>query len=547
MGSYRQFLQIPIIQGGIKMGGSIIIGIILIAYFIGLVLFTNRGFKEATDLTEFTTSGHRLGLIFTVAAFVATWVSASSVTGIPSMLFTQGMAAVTGWFAGWFFATTLMAVVAYKIRMPERPSRTLAEFFKLRFEPHVNRSGLQVIAALSVCTAYTAYIVLQVKAVGMIVSQVSGLPYAIAVFAFLIFLAYTASGGMWTIAWGDLLNSMLIVFGLFTAGAIILIKVGGWSAMWQGIATMSAPATTGGMNLMPGDMLSPFGTFGAAAMLGIFLANALGGAVSPHMTARMMGAKNVKVAMLMPLYGIGVIFLCFIPILTIGFGGRVLIGTMPDGKGSDWLIPLILTQHVPTLLGGVILAAILAAALSTANAQLLHNALGFTYDIARNISPKHIEDKKLMLWTRILILSIGVLLTIAAIWPPEFIAMLAAWTHGLWCSTFFIPLILGLYWKRMNRQAAYASMILGTLSFVVIYQTGNVLLGVPAILWSVIIASVSAIVCSYIFAPAPKECWEPYFKAEISPETKLMVSRALKDKDTMEVSYQKKEANIAST
>lgn len=513
------------------MSASIIVGIILILYIVGLVVFTNRGFKEVTGLTEFTTSGHRLGLVFTVAAFVATWVSASSVTGIPSMLFSQGMATVTGWFAGWFFATTLMAVVAYKIRMPERPSRTLAEFFKMRYEPYAERSGLQVIAAISVCAAYTAYIVLQIKAVGMIVSTVTGLPYAIAVFAFLLFLAYTASGGMWTVAWGDLVNTSLIVVGLFIGGGIILAKVGGWSAMWHGVSTTTAPALAGGKPLAQGALLNPLGTFGAAAMLGIFLSNSLGGAVSPHMTARMMGARNTKTAMLMCLYGIGLIFLCFIPLLIFGFGGKVLIETMPAGKGTDWLMPTLLMHYMPPVIGGIVLAAILAAALSTANAQLLHNALAFTYDIVRNVSKKPIEEKQFMKLTRILIIVVGILLTIAAIWPPEFIAMLAAWTHGLWCATFFIPLLLGLYWKRMNRQAAYVSMVLGTLSFVIIYEVWNVLWGIPAILWSVIISVVSAVICSYVFAPAPKECWEPYFKAEISPSTEEAVSIALKERE----------------
>lgn len=516
------------------MGSSVLMGSILVLYLVALVIFTNRGFKEVTSLTEYTTSGHRLGLVFTVAAFVATWISASSVTGIPSMLFNQGMATVTGWFAGWFFATTLMSVVAYKIRMPERPSRTLPEFFKLRFEPHVDRSGLQVIAAVSTCTAYIAYIVIQIKAVGMIVSTVTGLPYAIAVFAFLFFLAYTSSGGMWTVAWGDLINSALIIAGLFIGGGIVLAKVGGWSAMWQGIATMSAPATAGAKALTPGALLNPLGTFGAAVMLGIFFSNAFGGAVSPHMTARMMGAKNVKVALLMPLYGIGIILLCFIPILIFGFGGRVLIGTMPAGKGTDWLMPLLLTDYFPPLLGGIILAAILAAALSTANAQLLHNSLGITYDIIRNLTSKPISDEKLILWNRIVIVIVGIILTVAAIWPPEFIAMLAAWTHGLWCSSFFIPVFLGLYWKRMNRQAAYASSILGTLSFILIYQLFKVLFGIPAILWSVFIALGSAVILSYVFPPAPKECWEPYFVHDISESTKNVVTRALKDKKSEE-------------
>jgi sodium/pantothenate symporter len=512
-----------------EMSSSWIIGGILVAYLVCLVWFTNRGFAEVTDLKEFTTSGHRLGLLFTVAAFVATWVSASSVTGIPSMLFMRGVPTVTGWFAGWFLATSLMAVVAYKVRYPEHPSRTLPEFFKLRYEPTVQRSGLQVIAAISVVVAYIAYIILQIKAVGMIVSSVTGISYGVAVFAFMIFLAYTASGGMWTVAWGDLLNTALIIVGLFVATYVVLNQVGGWETMWQKITLMTAPPVAGGKPIAAGSMLSAVGDFEVAALFGIFLANALGGAVSPHATARMMGARNAKTALLMCWYGIGLIFLCFIPILVLGLGGRALIETMPVGKGTDWLIPLLLTQYMHPLLGGIILAAILAAALSTANAMLLHNSLAVTYDIWRNLGTKPISDKKFMLWTRVLILGVGLLLTVAAIWPPRFIAMLAAWAHGLWGAAFFVPMLFGMYWKRMNRQAAYASSILGTVSFLVIYEVWKVVLGIPAIVWSIGISVIVAVVCSYIFPPAPKTCWEPYFEPEISPETREVVIAAFKD------------------
>jgi len=82
----------------------------------------------------------------------------------------------------------------------------------------------------------------------------------------------------------------------------------------------------------------------------------------------------------------------------------------------------------------------------------------------------------------------------------------------------------------MNRQAAYASAILGTISFIGIYQTWNILCGIPAILCSVIISVAVALICSYAFPAAPKECWEPYFVPEISESTRQAVSIALKDR-----------------
>ncbi|MCX7634136.1 MAG: hypothetical protein N2Z74_00125, partial [Syntrophales bacterium] len=338
-----------------------------------------------------------------------------------------------------------------------------------------------------------------------------------------------SSGGMWTVAWGDLINTGMIIIGLFVGGYIILDLVGGWQMMWQKIALMTAPPVTTAKPLAPGAMLDPIGAFGGATLFGIFMANFLGGGVSPHMTARMMGARNVKTAMLMALYGIVLIFICFIPILILGFGGRAIIGTMPAGKGSDWLIPLLLTQYMNPFLGGVILAAILAAALSTANAMLLHNSLAITYDLWRNISKKTIPEKTFMNVTKVIILAVGVLLTIAAIWPPEFIAMLAAWAHGVWAAAFFVPLLLGLYWKRMNRQAAYASTIIGLVSFIAIHELWKTIWNIPAIVWSIGLALLAAVLFSFLFPPAPKECWEPYFVVDPSPETKEVWKNAFKD------------------
>lgn len=92
--------------------------IITLAYFLLLFYFIKKGSKKSESLDDFTIGGWSMGLSVNVFYFTATWVSAASVLGVPSLLYNVGFAAVTGWFAGWFFATALLPLIAYKLRRP---------------------------------------------------------------------------------------------------------------------------------------------------------------------------------------------------------------------------------------------------------------------------------------------------------------------------------------------------------------------------------------------------------------------------------------------
>ena len=69
-------------------------------YFLILLYFTKRGYKKTESLDDFTIGSWSMGLFVNIGFFTATWISAASVLGVPSLLYTYGFAAVTGWFAG---------------------------------------------------------------------------------------------------------------------------------------------------------------------------------------------------------------------------------------------------------------------------------------------------------------------------------------------------------------------------------------------------------------------------------------------------------------
>lgn len=505
--------------------------LITVVYFLILFYFIRKGSKKSDSLDDFTVGGWSMGIVVNVGFFTATWVSAASVLGVPSLLYSLGFAAITGWFAGWFFANALLPFIAYKLRRPKFPVRTIPEFMRLRYEPHAKHSKLQVWSSLIMIVGYISYVTIQITGIGYLVAAITGLPYQASIFIFLLFTLITVFGGVWSVALTDLFNTVVIVVGLAVAAFLILPQVGGITEMFTQAGQINTPAVVGGDAMQTGGMFSPLGTFTAAAMFGIFLSNSLGASVAPHWPTRLLSAKNVKTAVLTPLISNLVIFVVFLSLLVIGIGGRVLVPTMPEGMGTDQIFPLLITEFMNPFVGGIVLAAIFAAALSTANGMILHSAIAVTYDIYRNMSKKDIKDSSFIKLTQVLLFIIAIVATLFALNPPAFIALVAAYIFGLFGAAFVGPMYLGLYWKRVNKQAAYSGSMAGA-GFYVLFSIliGNGILPgvIPAVVWAIGISLTLMVICSFVFKPAPREAWEPYFNEEISESTKQTIDKAMK-------------------
>lgn len=504
--------------------------IITIIYFLILFYFIRKGIQKADSIDDFTVGGWSMGIMVNVGFFTATWVSAASVLGIPGMLYSQGFATITGWFAGWFFANALLPLIAYKLRRPLFPVRTIPEFMRLRYEPFEEKSKLQVWSSLIMIVGYISYVTIQITGIGYLVSALTGLSYQVSIFIFLIFTILTVLGGVWSVALTDLFNTVVITVGLIIAALLIIPQVGGLTEMFVQFGNTTTPDVVGGDPIEAGSLYSPLGTFTIAAIIGIFLSNSLGASVAPHWPTRLLSANNVKTAILTPLISNIIIFFVFISLLIIGVAGRVLVPTMPEGMGTDQIFPLLITDFMNPLVGGVVLAAIFAAALSTANGMILHSAIAVTYDIYRNYTNKNLSDAAFIRLTQAILFVIAVIATLFALKPPAFIAMVAAYVFGLFGSAFIGPLYLGLYWKRVNKQAAYTGSIGGVAVYVVfslLIENGLMPGILPGIVWSVIVSIGLMIICSYVYEPAPKEAWEPYFEKEISEETEKVIDAAM--------------------
>jgi sodium/pantothenate symporter len=490
-------------------------------YVIFLIWSCLKSLKNVESMSDFTTGGHRMGLLIGIGTSVATWVSVASVMGVPGYLYSSGVAAIIGWVAGWFFGTALIPLVAYKIRRPKTPARTFPEFVHLRFEPFKKNSKLRTLVAALMLVGYFVFTHLQVVGFGIVFSTITGIDYKIAIFAFLIFLLFTSIGGFWSVAVTDTVNTVLIVTGVFLGAAAVLAATGGFQNIYDTLATTTAPTIEGGETLSKGMLLSPVGSFGLGALFSIFISNSLGAAVSPHWVTRMLAPKSVKVAIMQMMLSVFVLIAIFVPLIIIGLGAKTLIPSIPAGQTTDYIMPLVITEYAHPLVGALTLVALCAAAVSTANSMLLHCGTSLYYDIYRNIFPnKKINEDKSRKQLRYCVIGLGILAVVSAIKPPVLLAMGFTYVYGGFGAAFFFVVYLGLYWKRMNRLGAYANIILGSSAYIIAKIMG----ATNPFLVALAISFIGVMIAVLATKKPPLEAYEPYFETEVSDSTKRAIS-----------------------
>ena len=381
---------------------------------------------------------------------------------------------------------------------------------------------------------YFVFSFIQVQGFGIVLSTISGLNYNICCILFMIILIFTCMGGFQSVARTDTVNAVLILIGVIAGMVTVLHLTGGLGNIVNNFVTTTAPVFEGGEPLQAGILGTPWGTFGFSAIFSTFLSNSLGASVAPHWIARFMAPKNAKTAALQMWCVLIVLIPVFIPLIIIGIGGKMLMPSLPVGLSTDYMFPQLIVRFLNPVLGALALTAICAAAVSTANSMLLHCSTSLIYDIKRVIqdrAPSADEDSKTTKQLRICILSLGVLAVICAIGQFSLLAQGFTYIYGAFGSTFFWVTWLGLLTKRMNKPAAFASMISGLLAYIFFTATGKVPFGLPVFLCSAVISLVFCLVFMFATKKPPVEAYEAYISDEPSEAT-IAVIRAIR-KDTV--------------
>ncbi len=441
------------------------LGLAFLIYLVVLIIVGVITYRYTHTHDDYFLAGRRLNHWVAALSAEASSESGWLLLGLPGQAFRQGIGAfwvALGCVAGTFFNWTTLATKLRRLTEFFR-AITIPDYLEARFDDSTHI--LRIIAALLIAIFMTSYVAAQFVASGKALSVTFGLDYHQAVLiGSAVILFYTMMGGFFAVAWTDVIQSLMMIFGLVVIPVIGTIKLGGPAALWTKLSSLT-PAESGFLSMRVGKEGVALATF-LIGMIGI----GLGYPGQPHILVRFMAIRKPSQVRKGAL--IGVIW------ATIALYGAVFVGLVAkailtsDPGDPERVMPLIAKELLPPWLAGVMIAAAMAAIMSTADSQLLVASSSFVQDFYHKTFGRKPTPGALMFLSRMVTLAIGIIATIVALRqdpsnPVGVVFWLVLYAWGGLASSFGPLLILSLYWRRVTRKGAIAGMIAGSATVVI--------------------------------------------------------------------------------
>jgi sodium/proline symporter len=436
-----------------------------VAYTLGIVaigLYSSKSRKKTSD--DFVLANRELGPWASALSASASSESGWVMLGLVGMAFTKGMAAfwiVPGIAVGYIFN---WYVLAERLRKATAASGavTLPQYIMHRYGR--DSKALRFISVVIIGLAMLAYVAAQMNAAGKTFEATFDISYIWGVLlGAVIIMAYTVTGGFRAICWTDVVQATFMVVALIGMPLVMISKLGGYSEF---LATAQAtnPEILSFDSGQTGFAMVGF----VVGMLGI----GLGYPGQPHVLSRFMAAKDEATIKKGSRIALTWMVLAYVGAVFFGMFARIYYsGGLADAEKA---LPTAVADLLPPILGGFVIAAIVSAICSTADSQLIVVSSSISRDIMpmfRSKAADAASEFKQTQWTdRLVLIILGVVAVGLAATESRVIFdfVLYAWS-GLGAS--FGPVVLlGLLWKKANRQGAIAGMLTGLIVTVVWYN-----------------------------------------------------------------------------
>ena len=429
---------------------------------VGIVFFVKGRHSEGGDKDYFLGGRNMNGLVAALSAG-ASDMSAWVLMGLPGSIYLFGMGQV--WISVGLFIGTVVAWVwvAPKLRrysIVANDSITIPQFLTNRFK--TNNKALQVVSAIIFLVAYCVYAASSIVACGSLFNTVFGLDSKVAMIgATIVILIYTFLGGFNAVCWTDFIQGMLMLIALMAVPIIAVVAMGG--ADFKPVAAVVTPE----------NYYNPLssGQFDWKSISDILsgLGWGLGYMGMPHILVRYMSIRSEKEMKKSQITGCFWTGLILIMASVVALVAHEYLGSALDADSKSMvfitMVRKLLVENRGVILifiAGILLAAILAASMSTADSQLLASASAFASDFYKPVLRKKAGEKE-MLWAgRIMVAVISVVALLIAMNPDMADIMgLVENAWGAFGASFGPAVVLALYWKRLTYAGALAGIIAG--------------------------------------------------------------------------------------
>lgn len=265
---------------------------------------------------------------------------------------------------------------------------------------------------------------------------------------------YVIIGGYMATAWNDLIQGIIMLFGIVAVIAAVLSGHGGFMAAVKELAQVPS-------SVMPGAYASFLGP-DPANLFGVVILTSLGTWGLPQMIQKFYAIKDEKAVhtgtIISTLFAIVVSGGCY---FLGGFSRISGVKEAVDGTVKyDTIIPTMLSS-LPDILIGIVIVLVLSASMSTLSSLVLTSSSTLTLDFIKPLFVKKMNEKQQLVWMRVLLAGFILISVVIALDPPAFIAQLMGISWGALAGAFLAPFLYGLYWKGVTRAAVWASFICG--------------------------------------------------------------------------------------
>ena len=425
--------------------------VVYLAFMLGVGIYFFIRSKDAGEKDYFL-GGRSMGPWVSALSAGASDMSAWSLMGLPASVFAMGMGQTwigVGLLIGYALSWILEAKRLRDFTIVADDSITVPQYLTNRFK--TANGSIRLVCAILFLVAYTIYAASSIKACGTLFNTVTGMdPTAAMYLAAVIIISYTFLGGYSAVCWTDFFQGMLMLVALLAAPIVALAMLNSGAGVMTA-ADLEAEVP-GYWNFFTADWRDIISGLGWG--LGYF--------GMPHIIVRFMSLESDK--SLKKSRVIGITWTAII----LGFGcavgaiGHLLLGDVAD---SSTVFIQVVRFIFPSVICGILLSAILAAAMSTADSQLLAASSAFASDVYKPMFRKNASDKE-MLWAgRIVVIAISVVAVLIASNPNSGTIMgLVENAWGLFGAAFGPAIVLSLYWKRFNFEGCIAAIIVGGLA-----------------------------------------------------------------------------------
>ncbi|HSE35468.1 MAG TPA: sodium:solute symporter family protein [Candidatus Paceibacterota bacterium] len=405
---------------------------------------------------DYVLAGRHLPFAMALATVFATWFGSDSVLG-------AGTAFAEGGFLNVMvdpFGAGLCLILIGLFFVPKLYNLnhlTIGDYFEERYGRTV-----ATLLSIAIIITYFGWTAAQFVAIGIVLNMLLGVPLALGMaLAALIVLIYTVVGGMWSVSLNDTIQMGMIIVGLVAVCAEVIWKFGFTDIL------ASAPPEYYEMTPGAAGSMKDWLYYAAALMtLG------LGSIPQQDVYQRAMSAKSLKVSQWASIVGGLMYFVVVMMPLFLGLAARMLFPELlTEGADSQQLLPSLILGYISFPTQVLFFGALIAAIMSTASAAILAPATLFAENVVRPFYSEMSDHLKLKL-IRGSIVAVALIALVIAIQEGSIYEIVGA-SYSITLVAAFVPMAVGLYFKKANAMGAMLAIFFGALSWQYIEHFGG--------------------------------------------------------------------------